>query len=92
MARPSKDRTPREVEAPAKIPFTGVARSVECYEHEGWPNFKIVTLTIENGEVVGKTLSDAYANWETIARLEIVAQDATLSLKAGYAHGKAWSK
>lgn len=74
------------------VPFTGVARSVECHKQQGHNNFRIATLTIENGLVVKKHLSDPYASFEAIARLEVQCHEATLGLNHGYTDGKAWKK
>ncbi len=91
MARPRKELNP--LTDGESVPFTGYARSVECFKHElGFTNFKIVTLKIVDGIVVEKHLSDPYTNWEAIARIEMYAQDATLNLQSGYEHGKAWTK
>ena len=72
------------------VEFTGVARSVECYRQQGHNNFRIVTLHIEDGLVTKKEVSDPYASFEAIARLEVKCHEATLSLNNGYANGKAW--
>lgn len=82
MAKPEKRM--------AAVPFTGVARSVECIKQQGHNNFYIVTLFIENGLVTTKEISDPYASFEAIARLEVACHQATLSLNQGYESGKAW--
>lgn len=73
-----------------KVPFTGVARSVECVKQQGYNNFFIVTLSIEDGIVTKRHVSDPYASFETIARMEVQCHQATLNLNQGYEDGKAW--
>jgi hypothetical protein len=51
--------------------FSGLARSVECYDNQGFRNFRIVTLHIKCGSVVRVEKSDAYASFEAIARMEL---------------------
>lgn len=72
------------------IPFTGIARSMECVIHNGFNNFYLVTLAMKDGRVVSRTVSDPYASFEAIARMEIEIHKAALNLNTGYANGKAW--
>lgn len=73
--------------------FSGIARSVVCYNTNGqFRNFKIVTLTIEDGIVVKEERSDPYANWETISRLELVNGNSVLNLNNAWEDGKTLSK
>lgn len=75
------------------IPFTGVARSLECHKHmERFPNFRIVTLEIVDGLVVKKSYSDPYARFDAEARLEIQMVEAGLNLSNHYQDGRAWLK
>lgn len=51
--------------------FTGMARSVETCNNQGFKNFRILTMQITNGVVTKVKRSDPYANFEAIARLEL---------------------
>lgn len=74
-------------------PFTGIARSVVCYDHNSqFRNFKIITLHIENDVVVKKTFSDPYVNFEAISRLEIENELGILNLNNSWEDGKAMQK
>ncbi len=74
------------------VEFTGVARTVVCHMQQGHNNFKIVTLHIEDGIVIKKEVSDPYASFEAISRLEVQCHEATLNLNSGYENGIAWRK
>ncbi len=96
MSRPigSKNnpkQEPVEDASPQKH-FTGYARSIECVKQYGFNNFYIVTLKIEDDKVVSKKVSEPYALFEAIARLEIQIQAASLNLNSGYAPGLAWKE
>lgn len=70
--------------------FSGVARSVVCFNHNGWKNFRMVTLTVEDGKVVKAHYSDPFASFETIQKLELANDYTQLRLNACWADGKAW--
>ena len=70
--------------------FTGTVRSVICSANQGFRNFKIITLTIENGKVTSQALSDNYAAFEAIARLDLLTQMDTIRLNNNWEDGKAW--
>lgn len=74
------------------IDFSGVARSVQCFDNQGFKNFRILTLHIENGHVTKVDYSDAYANFETVARLELANEYAILNLNNNWADGKTLGK
>ena|SRR5579859_7690216 len=94
MAKKQSQQLDEEVQMThSAIPFTGVAYSVICVDHmKQFRNFKIVALTIEDGIVVKQELSDNYANWETISRLEIITQSSVLNLNDHWEDGKALQK
>lgn len=96
MARPLGSKNlPKLTEAPPRfetLPFTGVARSMECVLWNGFNNFYIVTLTIEDGQVVKKTYSEPYAMFECIARLEMAVHHSGLHLNGRFAPGTTWDK
>lgn len=72
--------------------FTGIARSVVCYKNQGYSNFRIHTLYIENGEVVKMDISDPWANFETAAILENVSHISMIHLNNTFEDGKAFDK
>jgi hypothetical protein len=49
-------------------------------------------MNIKDGKVVSKHVSDPYASFEAIARLEIECHHATLNLNNEYEDGSAWKK
>lgn len=74
------------------VGFSGVARSVEAYDNQGFRNFRILTLTLENGGVVKIERSDPYASFEAIAKMELLNMDSVLHLNNTWAAGKTLSK
>lgn len=67
--------------SPQQKPFTGLARSVICYNtHKRFRNFKIVTLHIEKDRVVKCEYSDPYASFEAISLLELWNERSILHL------------
>lgn len=88
-----KSEEPVEQTQPEAQLFTGIARSVECYNTHGkYKNFKILTMEIKDGVVVSIKRSDPYANWEAISRLELLNLDSVLHLNSNWKSGKALSK
>ena len=83
-------RKPKEEKAEKPQKFTGIARSVQCIKQQGYNNFQIVTLLIEDGIVKHIEKSEPFASWEAIAKLEVKCHEATLSLNHNYETGKAW--
>lgn len=73
-------------------PFTGIARSVECFNYNGFRNFKILTLHIEHGMVMKIERSDAYANFECISRMELQNEISIMTLNNNWREGMALSK
>jgi hypothetical protein len=96
MARPlgSKNK-PKEPENPSPVvetalPFTGTAISLECVKHQGFSNYFVVTLAVDNGQVIKKTYSAPFALWEAIARAEMQVSQRSWALHDKFSHGKAW--
>lgn len=74
------------------IPFNGIARSIVCHLHNGaYHNYRIATLTIENGLVVKQHLSDPYASFETTEKLEYSNEITQIRMMHNWADGHAWS-
>lgn len=69
------------------IPFTGIARTVECYENQGFRNFRVVSLWLKDGVVVKVKKSDPYASFEAGSRLDLANDYSLLSLNTGWADG-----
>ena len=67
--------------------FTGIARSVQAFDNQGFKNFRILTLHIKDGIVEKIDYSDPYANYEAIARLEITNENAVHNLNANWKSG-----
>ncbi len=72
--------------------FSGVARSVQCYSHQGFRDFRIVTLHLKNGTVDKIEYSDPYANFETISRMELQNEIAIHHLNNHWKNGRTLSK
>lgn len=68
-------------------PFTGIARSVKCFNNQGHKNFKILKLHVVDGIVTKVEESDAYASFECIARLEIANEISIIHLNNTWADG-----
>ncbi len=84
---------PQIKEKPKSEPqFTGVARSVEAFDNQGFRNFRILTLHIKDGKVIKTDRSDAYANFECIARMEIWNEMSIIHLNNTWQNGKTLSK
>jgi hypothetical protein len=67
--------------------FTGVARSVVAYNNQGFKNYRIITLYLEQGRVVRQEHSDPYANFEAISRLELANEKSMLHLNNNWKSG-----
>lgn len=85
----SKKASLSDVPAPG---FTGVARSMVCFHNQGHNNFKVVTLTIENGIVVKQELSDPYCQVEALHKFEYANEMSVYSLNNKWEDGKALFK
>lgn len=72
--------------------FTGVARSVECFNNQGHNNFRILTLHVEQGVVMRMDVSDPYANFECISRLEYHNETSIIHLNNNWLDRKTLSK
>jgi hypothetical protein len=51
-------------------PFTGMARSVQCFDNSGHRNYRILTFEIVDDVIVKTTYSDPYAQFEAISKLD----------------------
>ncbi len=89
MARPKKTDITLNDPVPQSI-FTGIARTIVCSNNQSFRNFRICTLHIVDGEIKKEELSDHYAAFEAIARLEIEIQKDTIKLNNNWEDGKAW--
>lgn len=72
--------------------FTGIARTVEAFDNQGFRNFRILTLHLERGKVTKIDRSDPYASFEAIARMEIWNEISVLHLNNTWKNGKALEK
>jgi hypothetical protein len=72
--------------------FTGIARSVQAYDNQGFRNFRIVTLHLVNGSVVKTEYSDPYASFEAISRMEMANEVAIHHLNNTWNNGGTLSK
>jgi hypothetical protein len=77
----------------SELAFTGIARSVQCFMNNGkFRDFRIVTLTIQDGMVIDVKYSDPYASWETIAKLEVISLNSVNHLNTVWKDGRTLSK
>lgn len=81
-----------EEEVPADQDFTGIARSVECFNNQGFRNFRIVTLTVVRGKVERQEYSDPYASFETISQMELANELSIIRLNSAWEAGKTLGK
>jgi hypothetical protein len=81
-----------ENEAEVGQDFTGLARSVEAFDNQGFRNFRVVTLYIVRGKVVRQEYSDPWASFETISKLEIQNEMAIHHLNNVWEPGKTLSR
>lgn len=72
--------------------FTGVARSLQCYYNQGHNNFQILTLYIEKGKITKMHVSDPYANFEAITKLEYWNSISITNLNINWSNGKTLAK
>ena len=88
------DRKLTDATPASKVPsaFTGIAKSVECFWNQGHKDFRIITLKIVDGVIVDTHLSDAYASFEAIIKLEQQVNSLIIHLNNHWAHGAAWEK
>ncbi len=87
---------PNPVVASASLPFTGVARTLECFQQivsgMTFNNYVIVDLEIIDGVVKKVTKSEPYASFEAIAKKEVLDTYSQQNLENNYKHGKSWEK
>lgn len=75
------------------IMFSGVARSVQCFLNNGkFKDFRILTLTLDEGVVVDVKYSDPYASFEAISRMELSNEMAIHHLNNNWQDGRTLSK
>ncbi len=72
--------------------FTGVARSVMCVKNQGFSNFQICTLHIEDGKITKMEKSDMWQSFEAFAFLELVSKISCDHLNNNFAEGRAFLK
>lgn len=92
MAKRQLAEVIEEVKKPTVEPITCVARSFECFDNQGFRNFRVVTLYIEDGVIVKVEKSDPWAQFEAIAKQEVMIEMAMLNLNNNWAPGKCLSK
>lgn len=80
-------KKPQAVAPTHPADFTGLARSVEAFDNQGFRNFRIVTLHIVHGMVEKAEYSDPYANFETISRMELWNEMGILNLNNNWKPG-----
>lgn len=84
MSKVAKKKAP---DSEAQFPMTGVAFTVEASNDQGFPNYRICTLFVVDGQIVHVERSQEYAAFETIARTEILVNSALWNLSSRYKAG-----
>lgn len=74
-------------ETKSDLKFSGVARSMQCFDNQGFRNFRIVTMEIKNGVVVSVAYSDPYASFEAISMMELWNEKSALNLNNNWKDG-----
>lgn len=72
--------------------ITCLARTIECFDNQGFREFRIVTLHIEHGMVVKVERTDSWANFETISRMELFTEVGMMNLNNHWKPGVFLSK
>lgn len=72
--------------------ITCMARTVECFENQGFRNMRVVTLFIEDGVVVRVKRSDAWQAFELIAKLDVANHMDVLYLNGQWVDKKTMSE
>jgi hypothetical protein len=85
-------KSPKQEPQDAPLGVTCISRTVEAYDNQGFRNFRIVTLHIENGIVTEIQRSDPYANFEAIIKLELANELSIINLNNNWKNGKMLSK
>lgn len=75
-----------------RFSFTGIARSVEAFDNQGFRNFRVLTLHLQDGLVIRIDRSDPYASFEAISKLELWNELAIHHLNNNWENGKTLSK
>ncbi len=84
----SKAIKKKAIEAEAAFPMTGVAFTVEASNDTGhFPNYRICTLFLVDGQIVHIERSQEFAAFEAIARTEIYVNAALWNLSSRYKPG-----
>lgn len=86
MSKQAKQAQPK---APAghTEPFTGVAFTVQASNTQGFPNYRICTLFVVDGQIVHIEKSQEFATFEAISRTEIQIHSAIWNLSSRYQDG-----
>jgi len=75
-------------EASSPLLFTGVARTIQCFNHiNEFRNFRVMTLHLEKGVVTKIDYSDPYASFEAGSRLDLANDYSLLKLNAQWFEG-----
>ncbi len=73
--------------------FSGIARSLECFNNLGqFKNFRILTMKIENNVVTEIIYSDPYAQFEAQDVMELQFGNAILNLNNNWEEGRTIQK
>jgi hypothetical protein len=70
------------------VPFTGIARTVQAFDNQGFRNFRILTLHLKDGVVENIEYSDPLANFETISRMELQNEISIIHLNNNWSDGR----
>lgn len=73
--------------------FTGIVRTIQTYKHSRrFNDFRIITITMKNGEITDTKYSDPYGSFEVLHQLEMLNTRSFDHLNCNYREGLAFSK
>jgi hypothetical protein len=64
LTKVSEAVEPKEDVKSPEPKFSGIARSVEAFDNQGFRNFRILTLHLQDDRVIKIERSDPYASFE----------------------------
>lgn len=64
--------------------FSGIAHTLVYRPHEGFANYAVATLKISEGIVEEITLSDPYAGFEAMAKMELLNEKKLEEMRKNY--------
>lgn len=87
MSKKEKEVKIVEPELPIIPSFTGTVHTIVYKPHQGFADYAVATMTIEDGLIIGTVYSDPYAAFEALAKLELANSRLLEKMRRGYPGG-----